>query len=190
MTEIKAMFGGLFAALYNNSLLAAPVITVEHSPIPQVFLVWESPSSGFDKVTDTFLFDDAGKIIRQNIVVQTAPTTQPAWDNHFAAFGGQNLDQIMLDYTEDSVIFVHDIATGTNSKHAGMTEVRAMFDGLFAELSDLSELSAPIVKVEEGPVPQVFFVWSCPSSGITQATDTFAFDGADKIIRRSFVAGV
>ena len=36
-------------------------------------------------------------------------------------------------------------------------------------------------------MPQVFLVWSCPSSGITQATDTFAFDGAGKIIRQNIV---
>ena len=112
---------------------------------------------------------------------------QPAWDNHFSAFGEQDLAKIMLDYNEDSVISVHDIATGANSQHSGMVAIEAMFAGLFAELDDLSELSAPVVKVEEGPAEQVFLVWACPSSGITQATDTFAFDSAGTIIRQNIV---
>ena len=32
-----------------------------------VFLVWRCPSSGFTHVTDTFLFDEDGKIAKQNI---------------------------------------------------------------------------------------------------------------------------
>jgi hypothetical protein len=173
---------------------------VEHEPIPQVFLVWESPASGFLKVTDTFLFDDAGKIIRQNIVVQTAvempmptteapmvPTTQPAWDNHFAAFAEQNVSKILLDYVEESEVVIHDIATGTNSRVSGLAGVEALFTGLFQDLHDLSDLAAPVVKVEEGPIPQVFLVWENKASGIVQATDTFAFDNNGKIIRQNIV---
>ena len=29
---------------------------------------------------------------------------QPAWDNHFAAFGGQDVSKVLLDYCEESKI--------------------------------------------------------------------------------------
>ena len=69
---------------------------------------------------DSFYFDSEFKIIRQNIgwlagssllLPSPAPTmmyapasVQDAWDNHFSAFGAQNLDQIMRDYTDESVL--------------------------------------------------------------------------------------
>ena len=34
-----------------------------------VFLVWRCPSSGYYHATDTFLFDAAGKIAKQNVVI-------------------------------------------------------------------------------------------------------------------------
>jgi len=177
----------LFKALHDNSQLAAPVVRVEHKPVPQVFLIWESPASGFLKVTDSFLFDDNGKIIRQNIVIETKRVTQLAWDNHFNAFGSQDLEKMMLDYVEESVAVIHDMTTGSNAKFAGLAGIREMFTELFAELDDLSDLAAPVVKVEEGPIPQVFLVWENPASGIVQATDTFAFDKMGKIIRQNIV---
>lgn len=35
----------------------------------QVFLIWKSPTDGYMRGTDTFIFNEAGKITRQNIVV-------------------------------------------------------------------------------------------------------------------------
>ena len=38
--------------------------------------------------------------------------TQASWDNHAAAFGAMDVDKILLDYTEDSVIIVSDFTSG------------------------------------------------------------------------------
>ena len=40
-----------------------------------------------------------------------AKTVQAAWDNHFAAFGAQDVDKIMLDYTDQSVLKAWDHRT-------------------------------------------------------------------------------
>jgi hypothetical protein len=184
------LFTGLFKALFDNSKLAAPLVVVEESPQPQVLLIWESPASGFIKVTDTFLFNDKGKIIRQNVVVQSAGPVHKGWDNHFAAFGAQDVEKILLDYTEESEIITYDMNTGDQHKFTGLAGVRKAFEGLFAELSDLSGLAAPVVRVEAGfdvIQPQVFLMWACPTSGVHKATDTFAFDAKGKIIRQNVV---
>jgi len=75
---IKGMFKQLFtdidAAKGTNGIgLNVKILEVEPK-FNGVFLVWESLSH--PKATDTFVFNDAGKIIRQNIVVHTKiPTT-------------------------------------------------------------------------------------------------------------------
>jgi len=76
---IRTMFSDLFAAITAGATtvgdsdtegIAVPLISVtpQHK---SVFLVWASNSH--PKATDTFLFDDAGKITRQNIVTSTKP---------------------------------------------------------------------------------------------------------------------
>merc|ERR1712224_76329 len=66
----KECFTSLFAALPDLSGLAAPEIHVDPGSegiAGSVFLVWRCPTSGFTHVTDTFLFDEDGKIAKQNI---------------------------------------------------------------------------------------------------------------------------
>ena len=114
-------------------------------------------------------------------------SVQASWDNHFAAFGGQNLDQIMVDYTENSVVRLYNFTKKEKAEFKGLDAIRGMFAGLFAELKDLSGLEAPVVDVdEEGK--QVFLVWKCPTSGYTDVSDTFVFDDNFKINRQNIVA--
>ena len=42
-------------------------------------------------------------------------SVQAAWDNHFSAFGEQDLDKIMLDYTEDSLLRLYDFTTSNKT---------------------------------------------------------------------------
>jgi len=77
--KIKEMFKQLFTAMQaakneaGSTGLAVKLLEVEPTGLGGqgggVFLVWESLSH--PKATDTFVFDDVGKIIRQNIVVFT-----------------------------------------------------------------------------------------------------------------------
>jgi len=190
---VRSCFVGLFASLPDTSDLGAPIIHVEEGGSAQVFLIWRAPASGYDSATDTFIFSPEGKILRQNVVVHyevESPTVQASWDNHFAAFGALNLEQILLDYTEDSIITVYDQTSGSNTVFAGMAGVRECFEGLFGRLTDLSDLAAPVADVQEaagGEPGSVFLIWSCPASGYAEATDTFIFDGNAKILRQNVV---
>jgi len=201
----KECFTGLFAALPDLSGLAAPEIHVEEGNPKSVFLIWRCPSSGFVHCTDTFLFNDAGKIVRQTVCIlnEGAPAgkaplctepqggpVQASWDNHFAAFGAQDVDKVLKDYTEKSVIKVYNQVTDELVEFKGLKGVKECFTGLFKDLSDLSGLAAPAIRVEEateGKAGMVFLVWRCPSSGYNHATDTFLFDAAGKIAKQNVV---
>ena len=205
MAGAKRCFNELFAKLKDLSGLAAPVIHVEEGNPKSVFLIWRCPTSGFTHCTDTFLFDDAGKIVRQTVCIlnEGAPAckaplctepqggpVQASWDNHFAAFGAQDVDRILLDYTEKSTIKVYNQVTDELTEFKGLKAVKECFTGLFSDLSDLSGLAAPAIRVEEateGKAGMVFLVWRCPSSGYNHATDTFLFDKDGKIAKQNVV---
>jgi adenosine deaminase len=97
-----------------------------------------------------------------------------AWQNHFDAFGKQDLDKIMLDYDAESVCRVYNNTDGVKKEYKGQAEIRAMFAELFATLPDLATLDAPVVDVDEAG-EQVFLVWMCPGCGYQTATDSFFF---------------
>eukprot|EP00401_Gymnodinium_catenatum_P069174 CAMPEP_0117457316 /NCGR_PEP_ID=MMETSP0784-20121206/332_1 /TAXON_ID=39447 /ORGANISM="" /LENGTH=175 /DNA_ID=CAMNT_0005250759 /DNA_START=114 /DNA_END=641 /DNA_ORIENTATION=- len=107
-----------------------------------------------------------------------------AWQNHFEAFGAQDVEKIMLDYDDTSRVTVYNNADGSKSVFTGVAEIKRMFEGLFADLSDLATLEAPVIDVDEVQEHggQVFLVWKCPGCGYDTATDTFIF-GADKKIK-------
>lgn len=82
LTAIETMFEGLFKAIKDadngdgtadSEGIKVPVVsnTPQHN---SVFLVWESFSN--PKATDTFIFDDAGIIVRQNIVTNSKVATE------------------------------------------------------------------------------------------------------------------
>eukprot|EP00904_Undaria_pinnatifida_P007659 jgi/Undpi1/4022/HiC_scaffold_16.g07389.m1 len=111
---------------------------------------------------------------------------QAAWDNHLAAFGGKDVDKILLDYDEKSVVTIFDQTKDEKQVFTGVEGARTLFTGLFESLSDMSDLSAPVADVcEESKM--VFLIWRCPASGYLDATDTFVF-GDDKKIYRQNVA--
>jgi ketosteroid isomerase-like protein len=213
LAGVRACFETLFSNLFDTSDLAAPVITVNEAEGDEpgsVFLIWKAPASGYHEATDTFIFDKNAKILRQNVVVDyqdprsdvplemvndaEAPTgsgpVHDGWANHFAAFGGQDVDRILLDYVEDSEITVYNHADGSKTIFKGLAGVRTCFTGLFASLHDTSDLAAPIIHVEESvddEAGSVFLIWSAAASGYVRATDTFIFNEDGKILRQHVV---
>eukprot|EP00747_Dinoflagellata_sp_TGD_P165945 gnl/TRDRNA2_/TRDRNA2_188007_c0_seq1.p1 gnl/TRDRNA2_/TRDRNA2_188007_c0~~gnl/TRDRNA2_/TRDRNA2_188007_c0_seq1.p1 ORF type:complete len:280 (-),score=54.23 gnl/TRDRNA2_/TRDRNA2_188007_c0_seq1:74-913(-) len=109
-----------------------------------------------------------------------------AWNNHFEAFGAQNLEQIMLDYDESSVVRLFNNSDESKNEFVGMQAIADMFAGLFADLSNLDTLDAPVIDVDE-EFQQVFLVWKCPGCGYKTATDTFIFGPDFKIKRQNIV---
>jgi hypothetical protein len=192
LSGVRTCFEGLFASLWDTSDLSAPIVHVEEATADkagQVFLIWAAPASGYQTATDTFLFNQAGKITRQHVVVHYLPV-QASWDNHFAAFGGQDVERILRDYSEDSVITVYNQLTGSNTVFSGLDGVRECFVGLFASLYDLGDLAAPVVTVKEASAHEpgsVFLVWNAAASGYSEATDTFIFDSSAKILWQNVV---
>ncbi|CAM9266921.1 unnamed protein product [Ectocarpus sp. 6 AP-2014] len=117
-----------------------------------------------------------------------APSTvQDAWDNHFAAFAAHDMDRILLDYDEDSVVTTYDQTADEISIFKGVEGARTLFEGLFEALSDQSDLAAPVIDVSEES-NMVFLVWRCPASGFLDATDTFTHNDKTKKISRQNVA--
>ena len=109
-------------------------------------------------------------------------SVQAAWDNHFSAFGEQNVEKILLDYRE-SEILIWDTKEEKTTKFKGLDGAKTCFTNLFGALSDLSTLKAPLVEVQEDP-GMVFLVWECPGCGYKKVTDTFLFKG-NKILRQN-----
>lgn len=123
---------------------------------------------------------------RTAVTASYSPSTvAEAWDNHFTAFGAQDLDKIMLDYTEESVLKCFDSTTEKLDVFTGTAEIRGFFDGLFKQLSDLSTLAAPVVDATEGPMKQVYLIWSCPGSGVKFAHDSFYYNDKFQITRQN-----
>mmetsp|Transcript_67275 Transcript_67275/g.82434 ORF Transcript_67275/g.82434 Transcript_67275/m.82434 type:complete len:176 (-) Transcript_67275:14-541(-) len=113
-------------------------------------------------------------------------SVQEAWDNHFDAFGKQDLEKIMLDYDQSSIAKVYNNADASKKEFTGLAGIRDMFTHLFEDLHDLKTLEAPVVEVDE-PGKTVFLVWKCPGCGFTTATDTFVFGPDFKIKRQNIV---
>ena len=89
-------------------------------------------------------------------------------NNHATAFVGQDMDLMLKDYTEDSVIEIFDATQSFTVKFKGLSVVKECFEGLFADLGNMSEsgFAAPLLHIEEadmaGPADHdgmVFLAW-------------------------------
>ncbi|CAM9145134.1 unnamed protein product [Scytosiphon promiscuus] len=112
---------------------------------------------------------------------------QDVWDNHFAAFGAQDVDRILLDYDESSVIMTFDQTTDKKEVYEGVEGARTLFEGLFGTMVDQSDLAAPMIEVSEDS-STIFLVWRNPASGFLDATDTFVLNNDTRKIFRQNVA--
>ena len=113
------------------------------------------------------------------VTCDPTPPVQRGWDNHFSAFGGQDLDAILLDCSETSRLNIYDFGSGHNRTFYGLAEIRGAFAELFTYLGNNSQngLAAPVIDVDEER-GSVFLVWEAPAAGVGHATDTFDFVGA------------
>jgi len=116
-----------------------------------------------------------------------------AWANHFEAFGEQDVDKILKDYTDASVVQVHNDACSPPemAQFTGKTEITDLFVGLFETLTSTPDLDVPTFggasnpTVEDAVLPasldsaNVFLVWSAVGQGIEKATDTFTWTESD-----------
>jgi hypothetical protein len=108
--------------------------------------------------------------------------TEKVLKHHWDAFQGNDLEETMADYTEESVLITPD------RTYSGLAEIRENFVNAFAAFprdSATLTLDKSVVKKDVG-----YILWNAktPTFNLTFATDTFVIvDG--KIIRQTY-AGV
>ena len=115
-------------------------------------------------------------------------SVEAAWNNHIVGFVEQNVNLVVQDYTEESVVTLFDHTEGTLLTAKGLSQIKQMYMNFFQMLFDISEMEAPIMKIAEGTSTydgSVFQVWKCPSSGITSAAETYVFSSDNKISRQN-----
>ena len=95
-------------------------------------------------------------------------TTREVFDHHFEALGKGDLDELIKDYTDDSIVIVADGVT------SGLPAIRALFGGYLSTLLKPGTYEFGLDKLHvDGEV--VFVVWhaNCQGADITFASDTF-----------------
>lgn len=95
----------------------------------------------------------------------TTMATQKVWEHHRSAFLSKNIDDIMEDYTEDSVVATHD------QVNRGLAEIRLFFD-IFIKTTEpvFWDVFKTQAKMIAGPV--AYLVWEAKPY-VAMGTDTF-----------------
>lgn len=111
-------------------------------------------------------------------------TTDPqvVLHHHLAAFGAGDVDEILADYTDESVLITpRGVTRGLDALRAAFT---AMFSGLFAPGTYEFDLDAEHV---DGDVAHITWHATCATMEIPLGTDTFVIrDG--RILTQTFAA--
>ena len=110
--------------------------------------------------------------------------TKAILDHHLAAFTAGDADEILKDFTEDSVLISPD------ETFKGRDAIRAVFHGFFSGLFKPGTYDVTIDAVRvEGDVAYLLWRASCASAEVTMATDTFVVrDG--KIAAQTYAAKI
>jgi len=110
-------------------------------------------------------------------------TTDDVLDHHLTTFGEQDLEGIMEDYTDESVIVTN---TGT---FRGLDEIEGLFEDFFAEFTQ----EGATIDVDQQIVENEFayIVWHAesPENVYEFATDTF-YVPDDEILFQTFAGKV
>ena len=110
--------------------------------------------------------------------------TQAVLDHHLAAFGAGDADEILKDYTDQSVLITPD---GTiRGRDALRTAFSGFFSGLFAPGTYDFVMDASHV---EGEVAYIAWHANCASAEVALGTDTFVVRGG-KIAVQTFAAKI
>ncbi|WP_410766304.1 nuclear transport factor 2 family protein [Haloferax sp. DFSO60] len=108
-------------------------------------------------------------------------TTQAVLEHHLTAFGGGDMDEILADYDDTSVIITPD------ETYRGMDEIPNFFEGLFADFAqEGAEASIDLQKVE-GDIAYITWHGETPDNVYEFCTDTFVVE--DGVITTQTFAG-
>jgi ketosteroid isomerase-like protein len=104
-------------------------------------------------------------------------------DHHLEAFGSQDLDAVLEDYDDDSVVVTH---MGT---FRGLDEIETLFADVFDEFSQAGSEIDLEQQVVEGDTAYIVWNGETPDNDYEFATDTFQIrDGV--IEHQTFAAKV
>lgn len=119
-----------------------------------------------------------GAMLLTSLGVANAQTTDDVWQHHIDAWVARDLDGIVSDYTDDSVLILN------NEIYQGTDEIRNVFAQLF-EIFDHGDniIDEPIVLDR-----YVYIIWHFTPEGSTEhyGTDTFLIE--DGIITLQTIA--
>ena len=108
-------------------------------------------------------------------------TTEETFLHHAQALGGADVDEVLIDYAEDAVIFTPD---GTLHGH---DEFRSFFERTVTEVMPPGTAFEMLTQAIEGEI--VYIVWSAESVNYRMplGTDTFVIREG-QIVRHTFAA--
>lgn len=198
---LKALFEGLFKEFSH----ADAKFTMGNKTIDgQVaFITWsaDTAENAYELATDTFLIVD-GKIVAQTFAGKITPKSSPddkappAKDepaaegptqkvlmHHLGAFGERKMDDLLADYTADSVFI------GQAGVLKGTDGLKPMFEGLFTEFAKKGVEFNMGKMIIEGEIALITWSAKTPDNTYDWATDTFVIrDG--KIVYQTLAAMV
>ena len=104
-------------------------------------------------------------------------------DHHLTAFGNLDMEEILADYTEKSILLT------PNGVVRGVAEVKSLFEGFFEEFGKPGASFELHTKIVEGEM--AYIIWSAETADNVYefATDTFLIEDA-KITRQSFAGKI
>jgi len=97
---------------------------------------------------------------------ETTEETKKLWEHHINAWDARDLDGIMTEYREDSILIRNNIV------FKGLAEIRGVFDGLFHLFDKGNNIIDPVVIEEE----VIYFTWH-----FTPNND-HEYDGTDSLV--------
>jgi hypothetical protein len=105
--------------------------------------------------------------------------TKEVFDHHMKTFGENDLDGIMSDYTDESILITHE------STLSGLDEIRKNFVVAFKMLPRDSTTFQIVKTVIKDDIAYVIWNAKTPKFAIDFGTDTFVIQNG-KIVRQTF----
>lgn len=123
--------------------------------------------------------------VKTNVSVNTTPDetkTKEILDRHWSTFQANDLDGVMADYAEESVLITPD------HTYKGLAEIRENFVKAFAAFPKDSTTFQLDKSIVDRDVAYIIWQATSPTVKISYGTDTFIIDDG-KIVRQTY-AGV
>jgi hypothetical protein len=114
--------------------------------------------------------------------VSSSEQSEEVLNNHLAAFMANDLEAVMVDYSDNSVVITPD------STYNGLEQIKGLFSSLFPAFPTEGTTIELDKMVIENEVAYIIWHGSSPSVDVPFATDTFIIE--DGKIQRQTFAGI